>query len=130
MAEIESIEGIGPIVAQGLYNFLHDPQNIEEIQLLAALGVNMEEKVSARNGPLAGDTIVVTGALDRWSRNEVEILIKQLGGRVTSAISKRTSYLVAGEGGGTKHTKAEEYNVEILSEADFINRLHELGWDD
>ena len=59
----------------------------------------------------------------------MEALIKQLGGRVTGALSKKTSYLLAGEGGGSKRTKAEEIETEILSEEDFLARLRERGWE-
>ena len=129
LEEIEAIDGVGPIVAAALHEFLQDPSNAEEIDRLAAAGVRMDDELSARGGPLEGDIVVVTGALERWSRNEVEALIKQLGGRVTGALSKKTSYLLAGEGGGSKRTKAEEIETEILSEEDFLARLRERGWE-
>ena len=127
--EIEAIDGVGPIVAAALHEFLQDRSNAEEIDRLAAAGVRMDDELSARGGPLEGDIVVVTGALDRWSRNEAEQLIKQLGGRVTGALSKKTSYLLAGEGGGSKRTKAEQLETEILSEDGFLARLRERGWE-
>ena len=126
--DIEAIDGIGPIVAQALRAYLDDDANAEEIEALAAAGVRMDEDVTARGGLLDGDVVVVTGALDRWSRNEVERLIKELGGRVTGAVSKNTSYVVAGAGGGSKRARAEELGTEILTEAEFADRLRERGW--
>ena len=127
--EIEAIDGVGPVVAQALHDFLRAPANAEEIDRLAAAGVRMDDEVSARGGPLEGDVVVVTGALERWSRNEVEGLIKELGGRITGALSKKTSYLLAGESGGSKRTRAEELETEILSEDEFLARLRERGWE-
>ena len=128
LEEIEAIDGIGPIVAQGVFDYLADPANAAEIDRLTAAGVRMDDEVSARGGPLDGDVVVVTGALDRWSRNEVERLVKELGGRVTGSVSKKTSYVVAGEGGGSKRAKAEEIGTEVLSEDDFVALLEERGW--
>ena len=71
---------------------------------------------------------MVTGALELWSRNEVERLVKELGGRVSAAVTKQTSYVVAGAGGGAKRAKAEDLGTELLSEAEFVARLRERGW--
>ena len=127
--EIEAIDGVGPIVAQALHEFLRDPANAREIDRLAEAGVRMSDEVSARGGPLEGDAVVVTGALARWSRHEAEALIRELGGRVAGAVSKQTSYLLAGEGGGSKRAKAEEIGTPILSEEEFAARLRERGAD-
>ena len=127
--EIEAIDGVGPIVAQALHEYLEDDANAAEIAHLAEAGVRMDDDTSARGGPLEGDIVVVTGALERWSRNEAEALIKELGGRVSGAVGKQTSYLLAGAGGGAKRTKAEELETLILSEDEFIARLRERGWE-
>ena len=127
--EIEAIDGVGPIVAQALHEYLDDDANAAEIARLGEAGVRMDDDTSARGGPLEGDIVVVTGALERWSRNEAEALIKELGGRVSGAVGKQTSYLLAGAGGGAKRTKAEELETRILSEDEFIARLRERGWE-
>ena len=127
--EIEAIDGVGPIVAQALHEYLEDDANAAEIARLAEAGVRMDDDTSARGGPLEGDIVVVTGALERWSRNEAEALIKELGGRVSGAVGKQTSYLLAGAGGGAKRTKAEELETPILSEDEFVARLRERGWE-
>ena len=130
LEEIDAIDGVGPIVAQAVHDYLRDNEHAALIDRLAAAGVRMDEDVTARGGPLDGLTFVVTGALDRWSRNEVEDLIKRLGGRVTGSVSKRTSYLLAGEGGGQKRAKAQEAGAAILDEAQFVALLRERGWDE
>ncbi len=127
--EIEAIDGVGPIVAQALHEYLADGANAAEIERLDKAGVRMDDDTSARGGPLEGDVFVVTGALERWSRNEAEALIKELGGRVSGAVGKQTSYLLAGSGGGAKRTKAEDLETPILSEEEFVARLRERGWE-
>ena len=130
LEEIEAIDGIGPIVARALRDYLDDDANIEEIGRLATAGVRMDDEVTARGGLLDGEIVVVTGALERWSRNEVERLIKELGGRVSGAVTKQISYLVAGAGGGSKRDRAEAIGAEILTEEEFVAHLHERGWDE
>ena len=127
--EIEAIDGVGPIVAQALHEYLEDDANAAEIARLAGAGVRMDDDTSARGGPLEGDIVVVTGRLERWARNEAEALIKELGGRVSGALSKQTSYLLAGSGGGAKRARAEELETTILSEDEFVARLRERGWE-
>ena len=128
LEEIEGIDGIGPVVALGLREFLDDLGNVLEIRRLRLAGVRMKDELTARGGLLDGEVIVVTGALDLWSRNEVERLVKELGGRISGAVTKQTSYVVAGAGGGAKRAKAEELGTELLSEAEFLARLRERGW--
>ena len=127
--EIEAIDGVGPIVAAALHEYLDDDSNAAEIERLAEAGVRMDDDTSARGGPLEGDVVVVTGALERWSRNEAEALIKELGGRVSGAVGKQTSYLLAGAGGGAKRARAEELETQILNEDEFVARLRERGWE-
>ena len=127
--EIEAIDGVGPIVAAALREYLDDDANAAEIASLAEAGVRMDDDTSARGGPLEGDIVVVTGRLERWARNEAEALIKELGGRVSGAVGKQTSYLLAGAGGGAKRARAEELETTILSEDEFVARLLERGWE-
>ena len=100
------------------------------IDQLAEAGVRMDEEVSARGGLLEGLAIVATGSLRRWSRNEIEDLIKGLGGRFAGAVSEKTAFVVAGDGGGSKREKAETLGVEVIDEDEFVRRLEELGWTD
>ncbi|HZZ28918.1 MAG TPA: NAD-dependent DNA ligase LigA [Pirellulales bacterium] len=121
--ELSEVNEIGPTIAHSVYEFLHNPFGRAAIDDLAEQGVNMTApKKSAATGPLAGKTLVVTGTLEKYSREEIEGLIEQLGGRAASSVSKKTDYLVAGEEAGSKLDKAKKLGVPILSEAEF-NKL-------
>ncbi|MFN8639463.1 MAG: NAD-dependent DNA ligase LigA [Dehalococcoidia bacterium] len=128
LEEVQGVEGIGPVVAESVVATLADARTSALIDRLAAHGVRMDEEAAARGGPLEGLQFVVTGSLSRWSRNEIEDLLKRLGGRVGSAVSKNTSYLVAGDGGGSKRTKAEALGTPILDEHALLEVLREHGW--
>ena len=128
LEELQAVNDIGPIVAESVFAFFRDEENAALIERLRDHGVRIDEDTTARGGPLEGLSIVVTGSLERWSRNEVEELITTLGGKVSGAVSKKTSFVVAGEGGGSKRDKAETLGVEILDEAGFLDRLREHGW--
>jgi DNA ligase (NAD+) len=127
--ELEAIEGIGPVVAHAVADYLGDERNRALLERLREAGVRMDDDVSARGGPLDGEAIVVTGSLERWSRNEVEALIKELGGRIDSAVTKKTTLLVTGAGGGGKRARAEELGTMVLEEAAFLELLAERGWE-
>ncbi len=129
LEEIQAVDGIGPIVAEAVYEYLHDEEYAALIDALVARGLRMDEDVAARGGILDGETIVVTGSLDRWSRNEAEELIKSLGGKVTGSVSKKTSFVLAGDGGGSKRDKAEALGVALKDEGEFMSLLRERGWD-
>ena len=123
--EIEAIDGIGPIVAEAVHKHFQDDRNAALIDRLTAAGVRMDEEVSARGGPFEGMSIVATGSLSRWSRNEIEDLVKRLGGRFAGSVSKKTAFVLAGEGGGSKREKAESLDVEVLDEDEFAARYGE-----
>ncbi len=128
LEEIEALDGIGPIVAEAVHGYLKDADYCAQIDRLAKAGVRMDDETSAGGGLLEGEVLVVTGALERWSRNEAEALIKQLGGRVGGSVTRKTTYLVAGAGGGQKRTRAEELGTPVLSEQEFVELLQERGW--
>ena len=117
--EILAIEGIGPKIAESVYAWFHEPDNLRLVDKLAAAGVNMSEDAATLGGLLAGLTIVVTGRLERHSRNQIEQRIKDLGGVVGDSVSKKTSYLVAGEDAGSKLARAQKLGTPILDEAGF-----------
>ena len=120
LEDISAVPGIGPKIAESVYEYFHDEDNLRLIDKLRKAGVRLEGAVAAREGPLKGQSFVVTGSLSRWSRNEVESLLKKLGASVGSSVTKKTSYLVAGENPGSKLTKAQEYGVPIMDEASFV----------
>src|SRR5690606_32353969 len=123
----ESVPTIGPKTAQSVYEYFQDEANQAVVRKLKQAGVNLEGAAAAREGPLLGTSFVVTGSLSRWSRNEVESLIKRHGGAVGSSVTKKTDYLVAGENPGSKLAKAEEYGTKVLDEDGFAALLAERG---
>jgi len=125
LEEIEAIDGIGPIVAEAVHAYFADPVNAALVDRLTAAGVRMDEEVSARGGPFEGMSIVATGSLSRWSRNEIEDLVKRLGGRFAGAVSKKTAFVLSGDGGGSKREKAETLGVEVIDEEEFFARYAE-----
>ncbi len=127
LEELEAVPSIGPKTAQSVYEYFQDEENRALIAKLRDAGVKLEGPRASREGPLQGTTFVVTGSLSRWSRNEVEALIKRLGGAVTSSVSKKTGYVVAGESPGSKFVKAQELGLSILDEEGFMGLLSEHG---
>jgi len=124
--EIDAIEGIGPTIAESVARFFADPRNREEIERLRRLGVTWERgerRPRATDGPFAGKTVVLTGALSSMTREEAKERIEAAGGRVTSSVSKKTDFVVAGEDPGSKLRKAQELGVEVLDEAGLLARL-------
>jgi DNA ligase (NAD+) len=122
--ELADVEDVGTVIAKSVYHFLHGKHGERAINRLSKAGVDMtapkKSKVTAATaGPLSGKTIVVTGTLEKYTREEIEALIEQHGGRATGSVSKSTDYLVAGEKAGSKLDKARKLNVPIISESEF-----------
>ncbi len=115
------IHEIGGKVAESLADFFADPVQGQLLEQLREQGVNpTEEAVVQQNGLLTGKILVITGALEQMSRKEAEDLVERLGGRAAGSVSKKTDYLVAGPGAGSKLDKAQKLGVSILSEEDFL----------
>jgi len=120
--ELEGIYEIGPVVAKSIVEFFQDKHTRDIIRKLKDAGVNIKKLATpklVKNPKVSGKSFVVTGTLQKYSRKEAETLIKNLGGRVLSSVSKKTDYLVVGEDPGTKLDKARELNVHILDEEAF-----------
>ncbi len=122
--QILLVDDIGPVVAHSIMTFLSDPLNRELIEQLRAAGVHWAEQEPA-NGPqhLAGKTFVLTGTLPTLKRDDAQAMIEAAGGKVAGSVSKKTSYLVAGEEAGSKLTKAEELGIPILDEEGLLKLL-------
>ena len=122
-AEIDEIRGIGDELAQSIRRFFDDETNRDVIRRLAKAGVEMTQPgvEAERPQPLAGRTFVVTGALASLTREAARELIERLGGRVSSSVSKKTSYVVVGEAPGSKADDARRLGVEILDEEAFLH---------
>lgn len=121
--EIASIEGFGDIMAESVVKALSEPHRIELIERLKNAGVNMVySKKSSGDNRFEGLTFVLTGTLPTMKRDEAKKLIESFGGKVSGSVSKKTSVVVAGEEAGSKLVKAQELGIEIISEAELIER--------
>lgn len=126
---LKGIDGIGDISAHDIYTYFHKPANYEHVKRLAALGVNVVSQSYDNgshiiaNGMFSGMTFVITGTLPTMKRDEAEALITKNGGKVTGSVSKKTTYLVAGEAAGSKLDKAKKLGVPIISEDDLLTML-------
>ena len=118
--EIKEVNDIGDISAKQVYDFFQDEDNKIMLEKFKQAGVNTEQEVTANGGKFSGLTFVLTGTLTTMSRNEASELIQSLGGKASSSVSKKTSYVVAGENAGSKLTKAETLGVKILTETEFL----------
>ncbi|MBU4398067.1 MAG: NAD-dependent DNA ligase LigA, partial [Planctomycetes bacterium] len=122
--QLSETNEIGPIIAQSVYDFLHSKFGSETIDDLRSVGVSMESSRSAGGTrALEGKTLVVTGMLAKYTRDEIQELIVRHGGRVASSVSKNTDYVVAGEKAGSKLAKAEQLGVKVISEEEFERLL-------
>jgi DNA ligase (NAD+) len=120
LQELQNIPGVGPNIAQALVDWFARPTNQQLLVRLRASGVwpmQIQQGVVTGSQPLTGLTFVVTGTLERFTRDEVKAYIESRGGKVTGSVSKKTDYLVAGENAGSKLDKARELGVPILDEA-------------
>ena len=118
--EIASIDGFGQIMAQAVAEFLQLPGSRHLIQPLREAGVNMEAAQTPTGSLFSGRTFVLTGTLPTMTRSQASALIESLGGKVSGSVSKKTSYVVAGEEAGSKLAKAEKLGVPVLSEAELL----------
>ncbi len=127
--ELAQVDGVGPVVASSVAEFFSIPENLEVLARLGAAGVTMaDEPPTAPERPqtLAGLTFVLTGSLQGMTRDEAGAALKALGAKVSGSVSKRTSYVVAGEAAGSKLAKAESLGVPVLDQA-ALERVLETG---
>lgn len=120
--ELSGTEEIGPIIAKSVFDYCRSEEGRQIFEQLANAGVllttSQEDSVD-HSGVFAGKTLVVTGTLEHYSRDEIERLIAKLGGKASGSVSKKTDYLVAGQAAGSKLEKAKEFGVKVLSEEEF-----------
>jgi DNA ligase (NAD+) len=120
--ELGEINEVGPVIAKSVHDFLHTREGKHVIDELRRVGVEVtsgQPRTKSAAGPLAGKTFVVTGTLEKYTRDEIHALIENSGGRATSSVSKSTDYVVAGDKAGTKLEKAKKLGITILDEAAF-----------
>jgi DNA ligase (NAD+) len=124
--ELQDIGEIGPGVAQSVVAFFDDARNREVIDAILDAGLQISNPYGEmENQPLAGVTFVFTGELERWTRDEVERLVERHGGRATSSVSGVTDFVVAGPGAGSKLNEAQEQNIQVMDESEFVAFLQE-----
>ena len=123
LVTLSKIEGIGEIIAKSIYDFFRNEYNIKLIAELKDLGVNPVAKIKPKSDKLAGKIFVLTGTLQNMTRDEASAIIKSHGGKTSSSVSKKTSYVLAGENAGSKLEKAKDLGVIILTENDFLEMI-------
>jgi DNA ligase (NAD+) len=124
--ELERVEEVGPRISEAILDFFSRPANRALVESLKAAGVDMTAEKKLRSSQLAGLTFVLTGTLPTLTRDEAKKRIEDAGGKTAGSVSKKTSYLVAGEEAGSKLDKARELNIPILDEPGLLTLL-ELG---
>ena len=121
--ELTAIDDVGPITARYLREWLESPQSKDLIARLKVAGVNMESRTKPVDSRFAGQTFVLTGALTRFTRDEAAEMIEQRGGKAAGSVSKKTTCVVAGENAGSKLKKAQELQIPVLTEEEFLALL-------
>jgi DNA ligase (NAD+) len=123
LAEIDGIEGIGPIVAEGILEFFHEDHNQEELDRLLKEVTPRPMEAVAIDSPVAGKTVVFTGSLVRMTRDEAKAMAERLGAKVAGSVSAKTDLVVAGPGAGSKLKKAAELGIEVIDEDKWFERV-------
>ena len=121
--EITAIDGYGDTMAESVVHYFSKPETRELIEKLQAAGVKLNEDVEEKTDLFTGKTFVLTGTLPTYSRNDAKALIEKNGGKVSSSVSKKTDYVLAGEDAGSKLSKAQQLGIAILSEKEFNQML-------
>jgi DNA ligase (NAD+) len=124
--EFEAVDDIGQVVARSLVDFFSLQSNVHKIQGMLDSGVQIQYPPKSKKvGFFSGKTVVITGTMEKYSRSEIKALIEQQGGKVSSSLSAKTDYLVAGENPGSKLDKAEQLGVKIVNEDFILARINE-----
>jgi DNA ligase (NAD+) len=116
---LTQINEIGPVMAESIYEFFKRTDTKKILGKLKAAGVKMQEAAGKKRGKLSGKTFVLTGGLEGFSRTQAQDIIKGLGGRVSSSVSKETDFVVLGKEPGSKYEKAKKLGIKILTEEEF-----------
>ena len=120
LADLAETEDVGEITAKSIYEFFEQEQTKDLLNKLATAGVNMADKEETiKDKRFEGKTFVLTGSLEKYTRDEASKIIESFGGKTSSSVSKKTSYVLAGEEAGSKLLKAQELGVEVITENQF-----------
>jgi DNA ligase (NAD+) len=112
-----------PVIPKSIYDYFHNKQNLDVIDKLLAAGVSPSSPQEKSSAILANKTFVITGSLESLTRSQAEQLIKDNGGKVSSSVSQNTSFLIAGKDAGSKLDKAQELNIKIINEDEFLKLI-------
>ena len=125
MEELQAVSGVGPEIAGSMFQWFRNESNLAEVQRLRDAGVVFPEVAQQANGStdLAGKTFVITGTLPTMGRKEAAQIIREAGGKVTSSVSAKTDFLVAGEAAGSKLVKAQSLDVQIIDERTLLEMI-------
>lgn len=119
LEDLQQVEGIGQKVAESIYDYFQNEENINQLLELEKSGIQLVVLRQAQNDKLSGKSFVLTGSLENMSRDEAKQKIKELGGKVSSSVSKNTDYVLAGDDPGSKYDKAKKLGVKIINEKEF-----------
>ena len=125
VSEIEEIDGIGDATSYAFLDFFSEIRNVDYVARLASRLEILPMPAAATDSPVAGKTVVFTGALERLTREEAKAQAERLGAKVSGSVSKKTDLIVAGPGAGSKLAKAQELGIEVISEDDWLQRIGE-----
>ncbi|KGE00789.1 NAD-dependent DNA ligase LigA [Rhizobium sp. YS-1r] len=119
--DLNNIEGIGEVVARAIVEFFKEPRNVEVItRLLEEVTPQEAEQIAASGSPVSGKTVVFTGSLEKFTRDEAKARAESLGAKVAGSVSKKTDFVVAGPGAGSKLDKAREFGVQVMDEDEWL----------
>lgn len=121
--ELTAVDDVGPITARYLCQWMKSPQSRDLLARLKAVGVNMTCKEKTVDSRFAGMTFVLTGTLEKFTRDAAAEMIEKRGGKAAGSVSKKTTYVVAGENAGSKLQKAEVLGIPVLTEDEFLALL-------
>jgi len=121
--ELSSVNEIGPVIADSVHDFFHNEAGNKTISDLKKVGLDPQMEKVAGAQPLAGQNVVITGTLAKFDRHQIEELITKLGGKSSGSVSKKTTFVLAGESAGSKLDKAKELGVPVLNEGEFLKKI-------
>lgn len=123
--ELQSVPGVGAIVAESVYSWFHDAEHMKMLERLLShvTPISVSKAKIVKKNPFYGKTIVLTGGLANMTRDEAKMRLREVGGSISSSVSKKTDFVVAGEESGSKLEKAKIFGVKILSEEEFLKLL-------
>jgi DNA ligase (NAD+) len=123
--ELAEIDQIGPVMAESVYDYFRNPNNLQVLQQMLASGVAPEPPHVRLSGKMSGKTIVVTGTLENFSRQQAQQAIRQAGAKAASSVTKKTDFLLAGKNPGSKLDKAKRLGIEVITEQQFREMIEE-----